>query len=634
MAGVFLSYDRDDTDKARPIALALEKAGHSVWWDLHVRGGAQFGKVIEEALKAADAVVVLWSAQSIESAWVRDEAAAGRDSGRLVPVTLDGTQPPLGFRQFQTIDLSRWRGRGKAQLQLLFDAIESLSPNEEPRAPETRKMVLPDRTEFSARAWIATAALGVLLLAGLSWWIWGQRGGLPVVEVAAANSSPKSQAAASDLFVKLGSLAQVGEGKWKLVDSASAPSRPEFVFRTGDLGSPRDPKANLVLLDGKDESLLWSREFTSPEGGDADLRQQMSLTAGRVLGCALESRDAGGLRRDLLKLFLDSCATLADTSYEEPAKLREQLRSIVEAAPRFKPAWKRLLTADGGLVDFAGSGGDRPNAIAQLRKDMQEARTVDPDVPELATSELRLLRPTDYAKALNLLEKAADRSPNNAIVFAEQASALQNVGRMLDGIAAARRAADLDPLSPPRQLIIALAAAGQFDSARNELARAQRLWPGTGAVRDAMWAFHLRYGDPKIAKQYASFQNQGLDVFLNARADPTPANIEKVKAFIRPFEKRPGPENLAMAIQALGEFKQVNDVFAWLDRTPTEAVASDAYILFRPSLASVRRDPRFMAVAKRIGLLDYWRSSGKWPDFCDDPALPYDCKTEAAKLGQ
>src|SRR5205085_8544558 len=90
MASVFLSYDRDDANRARPIALALEKAGHSVWWDVHVRGGAQFSKVIEEALKAADAVVVLWSAQSIDSPWVRDEAAAGRDKGRLVPVTIDG----------------------------------------------------------------------------------------------------------------------------------------------------------------------------------------------------------------------------------------------------------------------------------------------------------------------------------------------------------------------------------------------------------------------------------------------------------------------------------------------------------------------------------------------------------------
>ena len=69
MARVFLSYDRDDAERARQVALALEKAGHSVWWDLHIRGGEQFSKVIDEELRAADAVVVLWSVHSIESPW-------------------------------------------------------------------------------------------------------------------------------------------------------------------------------------------------------------------------------------------------------------------------------------------------------------------------------------------------------------------------------------------------------------------------------------------------------------------------------------------------------------------------------------------------------------------------------------
>src|SRR5438067_2625253 len=129
VASVFLSYDRDDSDKARPIALALEKSGHSVWWDLHVRGGAQFSKVIEEALKAADAVVVLWSNNSIESAWVRDEAAAGRDSGRLIPVTIDGAEAPLGFRQFQTLDLRDWKRGSKSHgYNELEGAIHAVAP--------------------------------------------------------------------------------------------------------------------------------------------------------------------------------------------------------------------------------------------------------------------------------------------------------------------------------------------------------------------------------------------------------------------------------------------------------------------------------------------------------------------------
>ena len=39
-----------------------------------------------------------------------------------------------------------------------------------------------------------------------------------------------------------------------------------------------------------------------------------------------------------------------------------------------------------------------------------------------------------------------------------------------------------------------------------------------------------------------------------------------------------------------------------------------------------------MQLAARSGLIGYWRETGKWPDFCFDPDLPYDCKKEAAKL--
>lgn len=129
MVSVFLSYSRDDLASARPIALALEDAGHSVWWDREIKGGAQYAKEIDQALAAADKVMVLWSSHSIESAWVRDEAEAGRDSGRLVPVTLDGSRPPLGFRQYQTIDCSRWsKTRNGRDLEELLAVLTSDSP--------------------------------------------------------------------------------------------------------------------------------------------------------------------------------------------------------------------------------------------------------------------------------------------------------------------------------------------------------------------------------------------------------------------------------------------------------------------------------------------------------------------------
>ncbi|MBA3897052.1 MAG: toll/interleukin-1 receptor domain-containing protein, partial [Sphingomonadaceae bacterium] len=113
-AAVFLSYARADRARAQKLADALAHAGFEVWWDALIEGGAAFASSIRAALDAADAVIVLWSRTSIESDWVCDEAAVGRDRKRLVPLSLDGSEPPLGFRQYHAIDIAKWRGRTDA----------------------------------------------------------------------------------------------------------------------------------------------------------------------------------------------------------------------------------------------------------------------------------------------------------------------------------------------------------------------------------------------------------------------------------------------------------------------------------------------------------------------------------------
>jgi tetratricopeptide (TPR) repeat protein len=441
------------------------------------------------------------------------------------------------------------------------------------------------------------------------------------------------------LFVKLGSLAQIGEGKWQLVDGAGEPrKRPYLLFRTADLSSQAAAHANLVLLDGKDEALIWSREFSLPAGREADLRQRLSLTAGRVLGCALEAREAGGLRRDLLKLFLNACAFSAESSMENPDQTAGLLRRVVAAEPRFTPAWSRLLMTDLNLLGLATYGdGDRPAALATLRSDIATAEKVDPDLPQLMLARAELLPATAYAQRLDLLAQAVERAPNNAEVLTLQSGVLQSVGRMTDSVDAASRSARLDPLSPTltTQFVMTLAYAGRLDRAREELARAERLWAGTDALRDALWGFHLRYGDPVIAKRFAPLQDVGLDLYLNARAEPSAENADRLAAHLDGFKSRPLASGIyGWAIQALGEVGQVDRILDWVQRTPPDRVADDSYLFFRPALAPLRADPRFMTIAARIGLVDYWRKSGHWPDFCSQPDLSYNCKALAARNGR
>lgn len=172
MAFIFLSYERKDSETARIIADALGNAGHTVWWDRHIKGGAQFSKEIERALDRADVVVVLWSASSVDSAWVRDEATTGRDSGRLVPARIDHTPPPLGFRQYQTIDLTGQKSRPSSEgVEALLDTIADLVAVDEQSADAIPRNV-GDATTLRARlltrrsAIVGITSLGVAGAAG------------------------------------------------------------------------------------------------------------------------------------------------------------------------------------------------------------------------------------------------------------------------------------------------------------------------------------------------------------------------------------------------------------------------------------------------------------------------------------
>ena len=133
MARVFLSYARDDVETARKLAALLSEAGQTVWWDRHLHGGANFSSEIDRELKNAEVVMVLWSATSIASAWVQDEAAEGRDSARLIPAVLDDVKPPLGFRQIQCIDLSAWDKNGRTEpIDDLLSAISKMAGDRRP----------------------------------------------------------------------------------------------------------------------------------------------------------------------------------------------------------------------------------------------------------------------------------------------------------------------------------------------------------------------------------------------------------------------------------------------------------------------------------------------------------------------
>ena len=170
-----------------------------------------------------------------------------------------------------------------------------------------------------------------------------------------------------------------------------------------------------------------------------------------------------------------------------------------------------------------------------------------------------------------------------------------------------------------------------------ELRKAEQLWPGAPTIATARYGLDLRYGDPKEALamlqdpiRQGPLQSEQA-AFIHARIDPTSENIDRSIAEDRKIYQQ-YPFFIGQIVQTLAQFGRKDEVLdILLNYRGGEPIGGATEVLFRPAFREMWRDPRSMAAAAHLGLLGYWEKSGRWPDFCSDPALPYDCKKEAAK---
>ncbi|HSK29220.1 MAG TPA: TIR domain-containing protein [Candidatus Limnocylindria bacterium] len=127
MSDIFISYATEDRERAHQLAEVLGARGWSVWWDRKIPLGQTFDEVIEKALAEARCAIVLWSAVSVTSEWVRNEASEARRRGILVPVFLEAVNAPLAFRLLNGANLCDWSpGSAHGEFDKLVERVTEL----------------------------------------------------------------------------------------------------------------------------------------------------------------------------------------------------------------------------------------------------------------------------------------------------------------------------------------------------------------------------------------------------------------------------------------------------------------------------------------------------------------------------
>lgn len=472
MGTIFLSYAREDGAFAEALSRVLGDVGHDIWWDRRINSGEEFAAEIEAALGNADIVLVAWSKHAAKSPWVRDEAAIGRNDGRLLPVTIDGSPPPLGFRQFQTLDLCAWKGsRRDPRTSALLRSVEGRLKAKNREAPaqlEAPTSALGSGVLTPKRRLLAIALGLIVMLAVAAAFLIPRLGG--GAEPASVAVLPFKNMSAGDPYFAEGVAEEISnrlsrEPQFRVTGRTSASLfkdaadlrdvgrrlHVDYVLEGSVRSAGQQVRVDVALVKTSTGVRLWSQDFGGSLNDIFAIQDSIGQQVGEHVRRQLIRSAASSATKtsgDVYALFVTARSLMRQ---REPAKLGaavDLLKQALKLDPNYAPIWARLALAE-HLYEFytdqPGSGGSRTRHI----RFAEHAIALAPKLAEphaiLGLFLSGTLNAEDRERARKELETAVALDPGNAEAWywlsTQRLANLEFIG----GLEALRHTAFIDP---------------------------------------------------------------------------------------------------------------------------------------------------------------------------------------------
>jgi adenylate cyclase len=441
LSDIFISYARPTADQAQRVADALRALGYDVWLDDALPAHRPYADVIDERLKAAKAVVVIWSADAVRSEWVRAEADRGREARKLVQATIDATSPPIPFDQIQCADLRGWPGDVAAPgWRKVLASIEQLAGANAPPGPEP-SLSLPSKP-----------SIAVMPFANLS--------GDPeqayfadgmVEEIVAALSRHKS------IFV-IGSSSTLS-----FKDQAVSPQTVgvrlgvRYVLEGSVRKAGERVRIAVRLTDATSGAQVWADRFEDTLVDVFALQDRVALSvAGVIEPTVLEAEIQRAAKRPTenmggYDLYLRAQSISATAHVAEFPRALELLDRAIALDPAFGPA----LAAAGSLhtvLSLAAPpearAGHREQANALARRALQAAS--DDAAVLCAVADIGVILGRDAAEIAPLIQRALALNPGSAATWLSSGRLRVAMGEPDLAVEHIETAMRLDPLSASR----------------------------------------------------------------------------------------------------------------------------------------------------------------------------------------
>ncbi len=132
---------------------------------------------------------------------------------------------------------------------------------------------------------------------------------------------------------------------------------------------------------------------------------------------------------------------------EESEKALSHFREAIRIDPKYAAAYAAI--ANEKIVQSLFSTASQKEIINEARTAIEAAKALDPNLPEIYTSEgaLKFYYDWDWKGAVESYKKALELDPGNATIYIRYSSTLADVARYKEALPLADKAVELDPVS-------------------------------------------------------------------------------------------------------------------------------------------------------------------------------------------
>ena len=322
------------------------------------------------------------------------------------------------------------------------------------------------------------------------------------------------------------------------------------------------------------------------------------------------------------------------------------LEAATQRAAHFAEAWGRLAFLRAWLR-FYQPFADRAASADFVRREAARALAFDPQNIDALLAQLFLSPPFGrFVDDVAIVERIRQvPGVGDAQIYVGWYA--RNIGQVRESLKETERAFRLDVLNPMSANLVGLArmAAGRVAEAvpvfEDLMARVPEMsFPIANVMRAKAfledWAAVDRLLDPSARVRLREFQD-GV-AFIQAKRNPTPENIGGILSALEAHFKKTGSVDVSRLVYA-AHLGLVNEAYRTAETarlgplgTADDIMGPDGYrtaLLFHAGMPELRNDPRFVPLCARLGLVEFWLVTGKWPDCIDE--VPYDFKAECEK---